>query len=114
MTKITVGSTIIGASGKKLTVDRVEGDTIYSGDLKILASAVVKVIPPPTSFKLGDRVRYIGNHFYLKKQYAGFLKVWEISPLDGYTCLKPDRRLTSWIEFEDLRDAIEGDLIHCG
>jgi len=114
MTKITIGSTIIGASGKKLTVDRVEGDTIYSGELEILTSAVVKVIPPPTSFKLRDRVQYIGNDFYLKTQYAGILEVWEISPINGYTCLKPDGRLTSWVEFEDLRDAIEGDLIHCG
>jgi hypothetical protein len=64
MTKTTPGSTIIGASGKKLIVERearhqggrVEGDTIYSGNLKILASAVVRVILPVTRFKLGDRV----------------------------------------------------------
>jgi hypothetical protein len=46
MAEITIGSTIIGKSGKKLIVDRVEGDTIYSGDLKILSSAVIEVIPP--------------------------------------------------------------------
>ena len=109
MIKITIGSTIIGASGKKLTVDRVEGDTIYSGDLKILTSAVVKVIPPPTSFKVGDRVKYIGSHFYLKKIYAGILEVWEISPLDGYTCLKPDGRLTSWVDFQDLKEVVDMD-----
>ena len=34
MAKITPGSTIIGKSGKTLIVDRVDGDTIYSGDLK--------------------------------------------------------------------------------
>jgi hypothetical protein len=34
MTKITPGLTIIGKSGKALIVDRVDGDTIYSGDLK--------------------------------------------------------------------------------
>jgi hypothetical protein len=103
MTTIAIGSTIIGKSGKKLIVDRIEGNTVYSGDLKILASAVVRVIPPLTKFKLGDRVTYIGSEFYLKKQYAGVLEVWEISPRDdGYTCLKPDGRATSWIEFEDL------------
>jgi hypothetical protein len=59
--KITIGSTIIGKSGKKLRVDRVEGDIIYSGDLKILSTAVVRVIPPATRFKLGDRVKYIGG-----------------------------------------------------
>ena len=69
MTKITIGSTIIGNSGKKLIVERearhqggrVEGDIIYSGDLKILSKAVVRVIPPATRFKLGDRVKYIGD-----------------------------------------------------
>ena len=114
MIKITIGSTIIGASGKKFKVDRVDGNVLYCEDVKILASAVVKVISPTTIFKVGDRVQYIGNNFYLKIIYAGLLEVWEISPLDGYTCLKPDGRLTSWIEFEDLRDAIEGDLLHCG
>jgi hypothetical protein len=110
MTKITIGSTIVGTSGKKLIVDRVEGDTIYSGDLKILTSAVVRVIPPrPSAFKLGDRVEYIGSDFNLKTQYAGTLEVWEISknPLDGYTCLKPNGRTTSWVKFEDLELAIE-------
>jgi hypothetical protein len=107
MTKITIGSTIIGASGKKLTVDRVEGDTIYSGGLKILASAVVKVIPPrPKVFKLGDRVEYIGSDFNLKTQYAGALKIWEMGKLgdsDKCACLKPNGRVTSWIEFADLQ-----------
>jgi hypothetical protein len=53
--KITIGSTIIGASGKKLIVDRVDGDIIYSGEFKIKTSAVVQVIPPRSiaKFKLG-------------------------------------------------------------
>jgi hypothetical protein len=106
MTKITIGSTIIGASGKKLVVDRVEGDTIYSGDLKILASAVVRVIPPATEFKLGDRVTYIGSDFNLKTQYAGTLEIWEMGKVcdsDKCACLKPNGRVTSWIEFADLQ-----------
>jgi hypothetical protein len=107
MTKITPGSTIIGASGKKLVVDRVEGDTIYSGDLKIFTSAVLKVIPPrPKAFKLCDRVEYIGSDFNLKTQYAGILKIWEMGKLgdsDKCACLKPNGRVTSWIEFEDLQ-----------
>jgi len=45
MTKITIGSTIIGKSGKKLIVDRVEGDIIYSGEFMIRISAVVSVEP---------------------------------------------------------------------
>jgi hypothetical protein len=104
MTTITIGSTIIGTSGKKLIVDRVEGNTLYSGDLKILASAVVRVIPPATKFKLGDRVKYIGSNFNLKTQYAGTLEVWEISKKDinSYACLKPNGRVTSWIELADL------------
>ena len=72
MTKITPGSTIIGASGKKLLVDRVDGDIIYSGEFKIKTSAVVQVIPPVTRFKLGDRVEYIGSDFNLKRQYSTF------------------------------------------
>jgi hypothetical protein len=106
MTKITIGSTIIGASGKKLVVDRVEGDTIYSGDLKILTSAVVRIIPPrPKAFNLGDRVTYVGSDFNLKTQYAGTLEIWEMGKLgdsDKCACLKPNGRVTSWIEFADL------------
>ena len=105
MTKITPGSTIIGASGKKLVVDRVDGDMIYSGNLKILASAVMQVIRPVTKFKLGDRVKYIGSNFNLKTQYAGVLEVWEISKTetDCYACLKSSGRVTSWIQLEDLQ-----------
>jgi hypothetical protein len=111
MTKITPGSIVSGKSGKDFLVDRIEGDTIHSGGFKFLASAVTKVIPPrPQAFKLGDRVEYIGSDFSLKKQYAGELKVWEISPWDGYTCLKPNGRLTSWVKFEDLElSAIESN-----
>jgi hypothetical protein len=46
MTSIAIGSTIIGKSGKKLIVDRIDGDIIYSGEFKIKTSAVVRVIPP--------------------------------------------------------------------
>ena len=60
--KINIGSTIIGKSGKKLIVDLIEGDILHCGDLKILASAVIKVIPPTTSFKQGDSVRYISEN----------------------------------------------------
>ena len=115
MTKITIGSTIIGASGKKLVVDRVEGDTIYSGDLKIFTSAVVRVIPPVTRFKLGDRVEYIGSDFNLKKQYAGTLEIWEMGKVcdsDKCACLKPNGRVTSWIEFADLQLVDELEVAH--
>jgi hypothetical protein len=106
MVKITPGSIVIGKSGKRLIVDAIEGDTIYSGGLKILASAVVKVIPPVTRFKLGDRVKYIGSNRNLKTQYAGVLEVWEMGKLcdlDKCACLKPNGRVTSWIEFADLQ-----------
>jgi hypothetical protein len=107
MTKIIPGSIVIGKSGKRLIVDEIEGDTIYSGGLKILASAVVKVIPPrPKAFKLGDLVEYIGSDFNLKTQYAGTLKIWEMGKVcdsDKCACLKPDGRVTSWIEFADLQ-----------
>jgi hypothetical protein len=106
MVKITPGSIVIGKSGKRLIVDAIEGDTIYSGGLKILASAVVKVIPPVTRFKLGDRVEYIGSNRNLKTQCAGTLKIWEMGKLgdsDKCACLKPNGRVTSWIEFADLQ-----------
>ena len=104
MLEVIPGATIIGKSGKKLLVERVEGKIVFCvGHLKVRLDAVVKVIPPTTELKLGDRVQYIGNNFYLEKQYAGVLEVWEISPLDGYACLKPDGRLTSWILFQDLK-----------
>jgi hypothetical protein len=107
--EITPGSRIVGKSGKCLTVDSIEGNILYCGGLTVIASAVVRVIPPaivypPTAFKKGDRVRYIGSDYNLKTQYAGILEVWSISPRDGYTCLKPGGTgRTSWIEREDLQ-----------
>jgi hypothetical protein len=113
---ISIGSIVSGKSGKPLKVLAVNGDVLdVLGDtssFKVRRSAILKVIPPrPKAFKLGDRVTYIGSDFNLKTQYAGTLKVWEISknPYDGYTCLKPNGRTTSWIQFEDLElvNAIE-------
>jgi hypothetical protein len=46
MEAIAIGSTIIGKSGKRFIVDRVEGDIIYSRELKIRVSAVVEVESP--------------------------------------------------------------------
>jgi hypothetical protein len=106
-TVITPGSIVSGESGKTFLVDRVEGDIIYSGKVKFMASAVLKVIPPHaiTNFKLGDRVEYIGSDLKLKTQYAGILEVWEISKKDigSYACLKANGRVTSWIEFADIQ-----------
>jgi hypothetical protein len=110
MSEITIGSTIIGKSGKKLIVDRVEGDTIYSGDLKILLSAVIEVIPPAPKSKtpklvLGDRARYIGTHPSFKKQYGGVLTIWELgkgSDLDKCACLTPGGKVSTWIEYSAL------------
>jgi hypothetical protein len=47
-------------------------------------------------------VRYVGTNPNLLKQYAGILEIFEVSG-ETYTCLKPDGKLTSWIEFEDLK-----------
>jgi hypothetical protein len=107
--KLLIGSVVYGAAGIGCKVLAIEGDTLTletpKGTRTISSSKVVKVIlPRPKAFKLGDRVEYIGSDFNLKKQYAGTLEVWEISknPLDGYTCLKPNGRTTSWVKFEDL------------
>jgi hypothetical protein len=43
---ITIGSTIIGKSGKSLIVDRIEGKILHCGKVKIEASAVVRVMAP--------------------------------------------------------------------
>jgi putative DNA primase/helicase len=52
--------------------------------------------------KIGDRVRYTGNNANLLRQYTGIISIFEISG-DKYTCLKPDGKLTSWIELDDLQ-----------
>jgi hypothetical protein len=113
--KLLIGSVVYGSAGIGCKLLEVKGDTLTvetpKGNRTISSSKVVKVIPPrPKAFKLGDRVQYIGSDFNLKKQYAGMLEVWEISknPLDGYTCLKPNGRTTSWVQFEDLElNAVE-------
>ena len=54
---------------------------------------------------LGVQVRYIGTDRNLVKQYAGVLEVWEMGKggdSGKCTCLKPNGRTTSWIEFSDL------------
>jgi hypothetical protein len=70
------------------------------------SSTVLKVIPPrPKAFELGDRVTYIGATTRYSHQYAGVLEIWESGKLgdsDKCACLRPNGRVTSWIEFEDL------------
>ena len=110
MIEITPGSTIIGKSGKKLIVDRIEGDTIYSGSLKILSSAVIEVIPPapkskPRPLVPGDSVRYIGTHASFKEQYGGTLTVRTLGQgwdRDKCSCLTPGGKVSTWIEYSDL------------
>ena len=109
--KLLIGSVVYGAAGIGARVLAIEGDTLTvetpKGTRTISSSKVVKVIPPrPKVFKLGDRVEYIGSGFNLKTQYAGTLKIWEMGKLgdsDKCACLKPNRRVTSWIEFADLQ-----------
>jgi hypothetical protein len=61
MEAIAIGSTIIGKSGKRFIVDRVEGDIIYSGALKIRTSAVVSVEPLPLLDRLLS-IASVGKH----------------------------------------------------
>lgn len=112
--KISLGSIVYGAVGIGCKVLAVEGDILTVETTKgagtITLSRVLKIEAPNqvrkrvTKFELGDRVKYIGSDFNLKKQYTGVLEVWQISKnsFDEYTCLKPNCRLTSWIKFEDL------------
>jgi hypothetical protein len=108
--KLLIGSVVYGAAGIGCKVLAIEGDTLTvetpKGTRTISSSKVVKFIPPrPKAFNLGDRVEYIGSDFNIKTQYAGTLEIWEISNKDinSYTCLKPNGRVTSWIEFADLQ-----------
>jgi hypothetical protein len=129
---LLIGSVVYGAAGIGCKVLAVEGDILtietLNGTRTISSSKVVKVATPDSDlvkvsvtpvrtpiddrfeslhrqFRLGDRVQYIGSDFNLKTQYAGTLAVWEISKQDinTYTCLKPNGRVTSWIESTDLQ-----------
>jgi hypothetical protein len=55
--KVQIGSVIIGASGKRLRVDSIEGEIIHCGELRIKVSAVIDVEPP----SLIDRLDYIST-----------------------------------------------------
>lgn len=117
--KLPIGSIVYGAAGIGCKVLAVEGDTLTietpKGVRKIASSKVQKIEAPtlvvnPTrkyivKFEMGEKVEYIGADFNLKRQYAGTLEVWAISNKDinSYTCLKPNGRTTSWIEFADLQ-----------
>jgi DNA polymerase, archaea type len=43
---ICIGSTVYGASGQPLLVDRLDGDILHIGDRKVHRSAIVRVDPP--------------------------------------------------------------------
>jgi hypothetical protein len=117
--KLRIGSIVYGAAGIGCKVLAVEGDTLTvetpKGVRKIASSKVEKIEAPTlvvnshrkhiVKFEIGDNVEYIGSDFNMKRQYAGTLEVWEISKKDinSYTCLKPNGRTTSWIEFADLQ-----------
>ena len=55
-----------------------------------------------SALKVGDQVEYVGTKVSLQNQYNGVLIVYEVGN-DLYTCMKPDKRLTAWIEVTDLR-----------
>jgi hypothetical protein len=81
ITSIEIGSTIFGATGKGLKVDRIEGDLLVCGDRLIKFSAVLRVenpLPrePPTpdrTPKIGDRLRRkpAPKNRYPKKWHEG-------------------------------------------
>jgi hypothetical protein len=107
---IRIGSIVYGAAGVGCKVLGIDGDALTiqtpKGEGRISLSRVVRVEQHPlicTQFQIGDRVRYTGSNRHLQQQYAGELTIWEISKCDdGYACLKPDGRVTSWILFKDL------------
>jgi hypothetical protein len=102
---IQIGSIVYGAAGVGCRVLAIEGDILtietLSGEGKISNSRVTRVENKP--FEVGDLVDYIGRRF--AEQYAGELKIWELGTggdADKCTCLKPNGRTTSWIEYSDL------------
>jgi hypothetical protein len=102
---IHIGSIVYGAAGVGCRVLAIEGDILtietLSGEGKISNYRVVRVEHKP--FEVGDLVNYIGRRF--AEQYAGELKIWELGQggdADKCTCLKPNGRTTSWIEYSDL------------
>jgi hypothetical protein len=103
--KVQIGSIVYGAAGVGCRVLAIDGDILtiktLSGEGKISRSRVVRVEVKP--FKVDDLVNYIGRRF--TEQYAGELKIWELGTggdADKCTCLKPNGRTTSWIEYSDL------------
>lgn len=115
--RVTLGSVVYGLAGVGCKVLAIDGDTITietpSGQRKTSIDRVLRVEPPKSlpkppfggiaQFQLGESVTYFGTDPNLQRQYAGVLEIWEISKCgDGYACLKPDGRVTSWIRFEDL------------
>jgi hypothetical protein len=102
---IQIGSIVYGAAAVGCLVLAIEGGVLtiktLSGEGKISRSRVIRVEDKP--FEVGDLVNYIGRLF--AKQYAGELKIWELGTggdADKCTCLKPNGRTTSWIEYSDL------------
>ena len=102
---IQIGSIVYGAAGVGCRVLAIDGDILtiktLSGEGKISRSRVVRVEDKP--FEVDDLVNYIGRRF--TEQYAGELKIWELGiggDADKCTCLKPNGRTTSWIEYSDL------------
>lgn len=102
---IQIGSIVYGTAGIGCKVLAIEGDILtietLSGEGKISRSRVIRVENKP--FEVGDLVDYIGRRF--AEQYAGELKIWELGKggdADKCTCLKPNGRTTSWIEYSDL------------
>jgi predicted P-loop ATPase len=55
-------------------------------------------------YRLKDKVEYAGIDKGLQMQYAGILEIFEMNS-NAVTCLKPDGRLTSWLDFSDLKFA---------
>lgn len=96
VTKIEIGSIVYGKGGVGNPVTAIDNDMLTidtpKGLRMVNISKITRVETPDpdvvrvpivpsrkriTSFKLGDRVKYIGSDFNLKTQYAGTLEVWD-------------------------------------
>jgi hypothetical protein len=83
VTAIKVGSMVIGRSGKSFIVDRVDGEFIYSGKLRIAESAVAKVIPPAI-FEIYDYAISNGIVFIVDRVEDDFVGGWTVSEPKSY------------------------------
>ena len=89
MLEVIQGATIVGKSGKKLLVEKVDGELIFcAGDIKVRRDRVFYVIPPPPTPLHSQEDRSLENILSVTETLQVVVKMCDIQAIEALNDLR--------------------------